>query len=49
MYLRVVQIPSFAVACQKVFENKPIAFLIETVDAESSRVWQDCHFKVTWI
>lgn len=47
MSVRVVQVPSLSLTCQKVFENKPIVFFMETIDVESSGVWHGWHFKVT--
>lgn len=47
MYVRVVEVPSLALTCQKVFEKKLIAFFVETIDVESSGIWHDCNFKVT--
>lgn len=47
MFVTVVQVSSLT--CQKVFENKPVVFFVETIDVEITEVCHDCYFKVTWI
>lgn len=43
--MTVVQVSSLT--CQKVFENKPVVFFVETIDVEITEVCHDCYFKVT--